>query len=78
MFNLIHESLAIRKAAALQGVRSGEVEFVNGAGAGNTEARIKAYVHNRRGSISITEGDAEEAAKYTWQEIKEIKEFNSM
>lgn len=69
MFNLIHASLGIRKAAALQGVRSGDVEFISGPGAGNTEVGIIAYVHNRQSNINIRKGDAEEAAKYTWQEI---------
>ncbi len=69
MFDLIHASLEVRKAAALQGVRSGEVEFITSPGAGNIEAEIMAYVHNRYTNIAITNGDAEEAGKYTWQEI---------
>ncbi len=74
MFDLTHASLAIRKAAALKGVRSGEVEFINSPGPGNTEIGIIAYAHNRQSTIAITAIDAEEAAKYTWQEINQIKE----
>jgi hypothetical protein len=66
MFDLIHASLAIRKAAVLQGVRTGEVKFSHRAG-----GRIT-YVYTRRGYISITEREAEEAAKYTWQEINSM------
>ncbi len=72
MFDLTHASLAIKKAAALQGVRSGEAEFINSSGPGNTEIGIIAYVHNRRANIAITARDAEEAAKYTWQEINSM------
>lgn len=72
MFDLIHASLEIRKAAALQGVRSGDVEFISSPGAGNTEIGIVAYTHNRQGSIAITTSDMEEAAKYTWKEINSM------
>lgn len=66
MFDLTHASLEVCKAAALQGVRSGEVEFISSPGPGNTEAGIMAYVHNRYTSIAITSRDAEEAGGYTW------------
>ncbi len=50
-------------------MRSGEVEFISGPGAGNTEVGLVAYVHNRYTNIAITNEDAEEASQYTWQEI---------
>ena len=72
MFDLKHASVNIRKAAALQGVRSGEVEFVNSPGAGNTEVGIMAYVYNRYTNIAITNKDAESAGQYTWKEINSL------
>lgn len=68
MFNLNNASQAIRKAAALQGIRSGQFEPVFSPNNGSES--VIARVTNGRKTIEITSGDALYADHLTWREIR--------
>ena len=56
-----------RKAAAIQGVRSGEVEFISDPLDGPDKVLGKAW--NSRKSVTIRAGDVAYARAFTWREI---------
>jgi hypothetical protein len=74
MFNLNTASEGIRKAAALQGIKSGKWEPVFDAD-NQPDTGIIARVYNRNfpDGIEILGGDAENALAYTWREIDDAK-----
>ena len=67
MFNLKDASEGIRKAAEMQGVKSGKFEPVF-----DPDDMIIAKVYNRNNpeGIEILAGEAENALNYTWSEIR--------
>lgn len=67
-FNLSDATTAIRKAAALQGIRSGSYEPIFDPTRG-PEQKL-AVVSNGRKTVTITNGDANYADRLTWKEIK--------
>lgn len=77
MFNLTDASEGIRKAVALQGVRSGRVEFVFDQ-KNQTDSAIIAKVYNRNYpvGIEVMKGDADNALNYTWREINEHRSIH--
>lgn len=68
MFNLNNASEAIRKAAAIEGIRSGRFEPVFSPS--NGPEAVIARVTNGRKTIEITSGDAAYAGHLTWREVK--------
>lgn len=67
-FKLSTASTAVRKAAALQGIRTGNYEPVFDPTRG-LEQKL-ATVTNGRKTVTITNGDATYADHLTWKEIK--------
>jgi len=67
MFNLNSASIGIRKAAALKGIWSGQIEFF-GPDLQNPLAKV--FNKNNPNGVFILTIDRKEAEKYTWSEIK--------
>lgn len=71
MFDLVHASSNLKKAARLQGFRSGRH---NAWFKPVTGSEIRAIVgNNHRPDIEITIFDVEYAAQFTWSEIRSGK-----
>ena len=72
MFNLKDASIAMRKAAAINGIKSGMWEpFFDSRDNGNPESILaKVYNKNYPDGIEITEGECYCALFYTWEEIE--------
>lgn len=67
MFNLKNASTKMRKAAALQGIRTGTFEPIFDPTNGPSQQLAK--VSNGRKTITITNGDVTYADHLTWKEI---------
>ena len=68
MFNLSTASQGIRKAAAMQGIRSGQWESVFDHETEGYEAKV-AKVTNGKKTVVLTSGDVAYADSRTWEEI---------
>lgn len=73
MFDLSTASINVRKAAALQGCRSGKWEPINSGYDATVDSdgdtQIVCQIHNRNGVYVITQRDINESSQYTWKEI---------
>jgi hypothetical protein len=72
MFDLIHASLEVRKAAALQGVRSGQFEPIHHPDNCSQPDDLVCKVENSRKQIFISYEDVQAALCLTWQEINSM------
>jgi hypothetical protein len=72
MFNLSTASMSVRKAAALNGVLDGKVEFVqNQESTVDPDERLVAQIHHGEEVLEIYQGDLNIANLYTWSEIRD-------
>lgn len=69
MFDLKSASIEIRKAAAIQGIRSGKIEFFSHPDNCNNDSDVVAYVENKRKQVKISYNDIQIASCYTWKEL---------
>lgn len=76
-YNLKTATIAIRKAAALQGIRSGTYEPVFDPVATGPEEKI-AIVSNSRKTITLTVGDITYAAWVPWRKINSLAAKNKL
>jgi len=70
MFNLKNASMNIRKAAAIQGIKSGKYEAINHPDNCTTATDLVAIVSNTKRTINVNYGDIQMAHCLTWAEIK--------
>lgn len=69
MIKLTHASIGIRKAAALQGIRTGEFEPVFHSDNCSDGSDLVAIVQNQRKQIKIDYDDIRAAVCLSWSEI---------
>lgn len=67
-FNLVHASLAVRKAAAIRGITKGTFKPVR---VGTEIANMTIVTDRNDKSIVLFSEDTKYASAYTWREIKE-------
>ncbi len=72
MFDLMHASLEVRKAAAMQGVRSGQFEPIFHPDNCSQPDDLVCMVENTRKKIRISYEDVQAAFCLTWQEINSM------
>ena len=68
MFNLNTASLAVRKAAALEGIRSGQFEPVSNP-QGHSHEDVVARVTNGKRTIELTRTDVDYAGQLPWSDV---------
>lgn len=64
MFNLDTADMMIRKAAAMNGIKSGKIEYIS---TGPIVAKV--YNKNFPDGVEISEAEAKQTKHYTWSEI---------
>lgn len=68
MFDLKNAGVALRKAAALNGIKTGQYEPITDQFDG--PSRLVARVTDGKKTVEMTQGDLDYAYHLTWKEIK--------